>query len=1285
MFKNFMFVFLLYLLSFTNGFSQTGYFDFGDLVTYLPGNQCYGVGNSINPMIKFNSDIICFYRNEYNYPINDYHYRNINKNLTAVTPVQSVFSNNRNGWVFPYMKNDYIYITAVYSSSGRDPMVFTKYNINTDSMEPIGQKSWWPTSAFSDNKPLAFAQAPNGKFYLPISWRYNGWNSPQEDIYMTISSDTMKTWTNWIGGGHIIGEGDIYGTSSMVCDLNSNLYLCLNTTWGDSNVVLYVFDSSTETFTTKMVIDIGYGSSIFINQNTGKLALIYIQDDKPVVKYSNIIDPNTWSSATIIDNTRTGAIDGFGNTSIGGVYDRQHSFYLWTSQTEQFVYKWDGNENWTNLGEVSKSLAENYDIGSKVLSDENGNPLFFQGYIDSSGARYVHVKKEFQSQSIDSGLVAYYPFNGNANDESGNGNNGIVYGAALTFDKFGNPNSAYNFDGTAYIDIPYPTIDSRSFTFSTWLKTSNLSSVEAVQELFGGRDVGTHSILHIAVEWLDGDSVYAQIEGLASNNRSTVHSNTSVHDDQWHLLTVTSDSAYFKLYLDGQLLSTDIQNSIGDLMDLAVLGGYFDDTQQVIYNFIGLMDEVRLYNRALSNYEIQRLYANNLLPTWQMQISAETNSIFDTDNFAGAAASATDLFDSDFDIPEPAEPPSNYVQLYFPHPEWNNFLGDNFTQDIRSEYGFGDVAKKWDFEVRTDQIGSDITLDFTNMSIPSNYGITLFDVDNSSLYNLRDFSTFVYSADSLHRFRLSIGDTTSPIVELLTPNGGEILLQNTICLIEWTASDNSGLLKYQLEYSTDNGATYNFIEEIPGHLFSYLWTIPNVISTQVLLKITAIDFMYQESTDLSDGLFEISSGEHTYSAGWNLMSIPFVPENSSADSVIGPYTSGYYYLYSYNQSYGYSTSNMVENGNGYWLATSNAITMEVNGLLISDSAETDLSIGWNIIGDALMKSIPNNELKVSYVGNMVDFNTAVSNGWLLNSIYTIAAGDPGYSLADTLNPWSGYWICTLVEPLTIIYDNTVTESLFQPELVVGSKLDTTDYWTLNLNATSGTYADLISALGVRPDATDEFDFVYDNPEPPTLPNGQGIQLYFNHDNWNQVLGSKYNFDYRTPLQLGESKEWFFEIRKNGYVEITWDTIKLGDHYFTLTDLDSTVTLNMLTHNFYRFTNSAQVRHFKIQVDRVTTSISDQDNGVPRDFEISQNYPNPFNPTTTIKYGLPKKSEVTIELFNMLGQKVLSLVDEEKNAGYHSVSVDATNLASGVYLYRIQADQFIRARKMLLIR
>ena len=89
--------------------------------------------------------------------------------------------------------------------------------------------------------------------------------------------------------------------------------------------------------------------------------------------------------------------------------------------------------------------------------------------------------------------------------------------------------------------------------------------------------------------------------------------------------------------------------------------------------------------------------------------------------------------------------------------------------------------------------------------------------------------------------------------------------------------------------------------------------------------------------------------------------------------------------------------------------------------------------------------------------------------------------------------------------------------------------------------------------------------------------------------------------------------------------------------------------------------------------------------IPSKYSLSQNYPNPFNPATIISFGIPKASFVRITVIDYLGREVSSLVNNYEEAGIYKVDFDGSNLASGTYFYKIQANEFVETKKMIILK
>jgi uncharacterized protein (TIGR02145 family) len=203
------------------------------------------------------------------------------------------------------------------------------------------------------------------------------------------------------------------------------------------------------------------------------------------------------------------------------------------------------------------------------------------------------------------GLVAWYPFNGNANDESGNVNNGTVYGAILTTDHLGNSYSAYAFNGTGdYIGLPYSTLWNfglGDFTLASWFLSLDGTNDNIIRfdNGYGPASLWGMRVIGVELEFLCSGTGGAYFP-LSSNPVST---------GIWHHTVMVRSSNSLLIYLDGNLVHTETTPTIGDIQ---TTGTYYPSIGRLgSFNaeyFTGDLDDIGIWNRALTEVEIQALY-----------------------------------------------------------------------------------------------------------------------------------------------------------------------------------------------------------------------------------------------------------------------------------------------------------------------------------------------------------------------------------------------------------------------------------------------------------------------------------------------------------------------------------------------------------------------------------------------------------------------------------------------------------------------------------------------------
>jgi hypothetical protein len=214
---------------------------------------------------------------------------------------------------------------------------------------------------------------------------------------------------------------------------------------------------------------------------------------------------------------------------------------------------------------------------------------------------------------LSTGLVAYYPFNGNANDASGNGHDGVVYGATLDTDRFGQPGSCYRFTGTSHwirANVG-PSYFSSNFTFAVWVNFSDSGDYNNGYPMIVSGDTWYIHCHGLSPQY--GSSLYQKVgfyqqpePSDTSDRIGSMYSSNIFETNQWYHLAVTRQGLSFSMFVNGVLSAQTVSTN-----QVQLFGSYLqfgNDLQNPYSNFHGNLDDIRIYNRALSASEVVQLY-----------------------------------------------------------------------------------------------------------------------------------------------------------------------------------------------------------------------------------------------------------------------------------------------------------------------------------------------------------------------------------------------------------------------------------------------------------------------------------------------------------------------------------------------------------------------------------------------------------------------------------------------------------------------------------------------------
>jgi hypothetical protein len=421
---------------------------------------------------------------------------------------------------------------------------------------------------------------------------------------------------------------------------------------------------------------------------------------------------------------------------------------------------------------------------------------------------------------------------------------------------------------------------------------------------------------------------------------------------------------------------------------------------------------------------------------------------------------------------------------------------------------------------------------------------------------------------------------------------------------------------------------------------------------------------------------------------WRLWSVPMMPQDTSSLAILGDdlgaYTDTTWRIQGYKTSSGYVDLPPIYPGYGYWLASAQGATIDVQGAPLSGLHTVALDSGWNMVGDPFGTSASLSGLRVRWndgAAQELPYGDPLVNAVLRQVMHqyidnTADLVNNGYwdsldpwTAADSLRPWQGYAVYATRSCSLVVEPGTKKGGAARP----GHEI----LWQLELSAAMGPWADRGLRLGVSPQASQKYDRL-DAEKPPLV--GDRLAICLPHHDWDQGPCHSYMRDFRPP---GAEQRWAVRVDAAERLPVAVDFALAG----RLEPQYHLYLVNKKLGQAQEASGSGRVvldGGGELEVVYSSRGLADLDLK-PLEFGLTRIHPNPFRGRTVVDYQLERPGRVSLRVYNSLGQLAAVLVDGHREAGFHAAAWDGHRAAAGVYLVRLESEGRTRVTKTVKLR